>query len=188
MRSRAGPVRSVRGKAGGYVVIRQAAQISLLNVVRAVDGPEPAFVCTEIRQRGPPATPPEKCVKQCPIARAMGAAEAVWRASLAGTTLADLVASVDSDSGPDALPNVGTWLTASPLTRAPDTGGHAAEPCHAQCHAAPPTPPDRQPSAVSRQPCEVAAQRRIGRSPRATPYRPAGGQGSNGGESPRTAP
>lgn len=83
-----------------------------LDVVQAVDGPDPAFVCTEIRRRGPMATPPEKCTKPCAIARAMGAAEAAWRASLAGTTIADLVASVEGDSGPDALPGLGSWLTA----------------------------------------------------------------------------
>ncbi|MCT4357535.1 Rrf2 family transcriptional regulator [Streptomyces sp. Je 1-79] len=112
--SRAGLVRSVQGKTGGYVLTREAGDITLLDVVQAVDGATPAFVCTEIRQRGPLATPPEKCEKQCPIARAMGAADAAWRASLAATTIADLVASVEGDSGPDALPGVGAWLTAGP--------------------------------------------------------------------------
>ncbi|MER5729903.1 Rrf2 family transcriptional regulator [Streptomyces sp. NPDC002138] len=112
--SRAGLVRSVQGKTGGYMITREASQITLLDVVQAVDGATPAFVCTEIRQRGPFATPPEQCTKQCPVARAMGAADAAWRASLAGVTIADLVASVEEDSGPDALPGIGTWLTAGP--------------------------------------------------------------------------
>ncbi|MEU6167799.1 RrF2 family transcriptional regulator [Streptomyces tanashiensis] len=110
--SRAGLVRSVQGKTGGYVLTRDAAEITLLDVVEAVDGPDPAFVCTEIRRRGPLATPPEKCTKPCPVARAMGAAEAAWRASLAAMTIADLVTSVEGDSGPEALPAVGSWLTA----------------------------------------------------------------------------
>ncbi|MFE9040733.1 RrF2 family transcriptional regulator [Streptomyces sp. NPDC012421] len=108
--SRAGLVHAVQGKTGGYVLTRPAAEITLLDVVRAVDGASPAFVCTEIRQRGPLATPPEQCVKQCPVARAMGAADAAWRASLDGVTIADLAASVEADSGPDALPAVGAWL------------------------------------------------------------------------------
>ncbi|MFI8425855.1 RrF2 family transcriptional regulator [Streptomyces sp. NPDC085479] len=108
--SRAGLVHAVQGKTGGYVLTRPAAEITLLDVVRAVDGASPAFICTEIRQRGPLATPPEQCVKQCPVARAMGAADAAWRASLDGVTIADLAASVEADSGPDALPAVGAWL------------------------------------------------------------------------------
>ncbi|MFI6056054.1 RrF2 family transcriptional regulator [Streptomyces violascens] len=112
--SRAGLVRSVQGKSGGYVLIRQAHDITLLDVVQAVDGASPAFVCTEIRQRGPLATPPEQCTKQCPIARAMGMADAAWRASLASVTIADLAGSVEIDSGPEALPNVAAWLTEKP--------------------------------------------------------------------------
>ncbi|MEU2658306.1 Rrf2 family transcriptional regulator [Streptomyces sp. NPDC007325] len=108
--SRAGLVHAVQGKTGGYALTRPAAEITLLDVVRAVDGASPAFICTEIRQRGPLATPPEQCVKQCPVARAMGAADAAWRASLDGVTIADLAASVEADSGPDALPAVGAWL------------------------------------------------------------------------------
>ncbi|ATL25689.1 RrF2 family transcriptional regulator [Streptomyces formicae] len=120
--SRAGLVRSVQGKTGGYVLTKKAEDITLLDVVQAVDGKNPAFVCTEIRQRGPFATPPEQCAKQCPIARAMGAAEAAWRASLAAVTIADLVASVESDSGPDTLPGIGSWLTEEPRALRPAPG------------------------------------------------------------------
>ncbi|MFE3109584.1 RrF2 family transcriptional regulator [Kitasatospora indigofera] len=115
--SRAGLVRSTQGKTGGYVITRDAGEITLLDVVQAVDGASPAFVCTEIRQRGPFATPPEQCTKPCPVARAMGTADAAWRAALAGITIADLVASVEGDSGPEALPGIGRWLTAGPGPR-----------------------------------------------------------------------
>ncbi|MFE5052879.1 RrF2 family transcriptional regulator [Streptomyces sp. NPDC056637] len=115
--ARAGLVRSVQGKTGGYELVKSAHGITLLDVVQAVDGTSPAFVCTEIRQRGPYATPPEQCTKQCPIARAMGAADAAWRASLAAVTVADLVTSVEGDSGPEALPTIGAWLTEGPGAR-----------------------------------------------------------------------
>ncbi|GAA4877791.1 Rrf2 family transcriptional regulator [Kitasatospora terrestris] len=115
--SRAGLVRSVQGKTGGYVLTKKPAEVSLLDVVQAVDGASPAFVCTEIRQRGPMGTPPEQCTKPCPVARAMGAADAAWRASLAAVTIADLAASVESDSGPEALPRIGAWLNAEPGDR-----------------------------------------------------------------------
>ncbi|MFB6808194.1 RrF2 family transcriptional regulator [Streptomyces sp. NPDC056387] len=120
--SRAGLVTSVQGKTGGYALTRAASEITVLDVVQAVDGASPAFVCTEIRQRGPLGTPPEECTKPCGVARVMWAADAAWRASLQGVTIADLVGSVERDSGPGALPAVGAWL--NPAT---GSGGAPAE-------------------------------------------------------------
>ncbi|WP_210589031.1 Rrf2 family transcriptional regulator [Streptomyces sp. GESEQ-35] len=111
--SRAGLVRSVQGKAGGYVLTREAASITVLDVVEAVDGPDQAFTCTEIRRRGPFATPAESCTAPCPIARAMTAADAAWREALRAVSIADLVQDVASDSGPDAIARIGTWLSAA---------------------------------------------------------------------------
>lgn len=111
--SRAGLVRSVQGKAGGYVLTREPASITVLDVVEAVDGPGEAFNCTEIRQRGPLATPAESCAAPCPIARAMTRADTAWREALRAVSIADLVHDVTSDSGPRALTRISTWLTAS---------------------------------------------------------------------------
>ncbi|MEV7291134.1 Rrf2 family transcriptional regulator [Streptomyces microflavus] len=108
--SRAGLVQSVQGKAGGYVLTRSPSLITVLDVVEAVDGPGPAFVCTEIRQRGPMATPPEACPTPCAINRAMGRAEAAWREALSSITVADLADDVTADYGPGALARIGTWL------------------------------------------------------------------------------
>ncbi|MEV7328158.1 Rrf2 family transcriptional regulator [Micromonospora sp. NPDC093244] len=109
--ARAGLIHSVQGKSGGYVLTRAPESITLLDVVRAVDGPGPAFVCTEIRQRGPLATPSSACTGACPVARAMWAAEDAWRQALASVTIADLARDVDVDSGPEALVSVSAWLT-----------------------------------------------------------------------------
>ncbi|MDH6463992.1 DNA-binding IscR family transcriptional regulator [Micromonospora sp. A200] len=84
----------------------------MLDVVTAVDGAQPAFVCTEIRQRGPLATPPEACTRPCPISRAMAGADAAWRAALQAISIADLASGVDDDYGPAALAGLSTWLTA----------------------------------------------------------------------------
>ncbi|MFI7283357.1 RrF2 family transcriptional regulator [Micromonospora chersina] len=108
--SRAGLVTSVQGKAGGYVLTRAPELITVLDVVTAVDGAQPAFVCTEIRQRGPLATPAEACTRPCPIARAMAGAEAAWRGALRAVTIADLAGDVDDDYGPTALGSIRTWL------------------------------------------------------------------------------
>lgn len=118
--SRAGLVDSVQGKAGGYVLTRPPERISVLDVVMAVDGPQPAFVCTEIRQRGPLAARPEDCTRACAITRAMATADAAWRAALRGISIADLAHEVDEDYGPTALSAIGTWLATpdSPTTPA----------------------------------------------------------------------
>ncbi|MGW5665492.1 RrF2 family transcriptional regulator [Streptomyces sp. NPDC003758] len=109
--SRAGLVRSVQGKSGGYVLTREPASITVLDVVEAVDGPGQAFTCTEIRRRGPLATPAEACTAPCPIARAMTAADTAWREALRAVSIADLVQDVASDSGPSALARISAWLT-----------------------------------------------------------------------------
>jgi Rrf2 family protein len=108
--SRAGLVSSAQGKAGGYALTRDPAQISVLDVVLAVDGPRPAFVCTEIRQRGPLAAAPEACTRPCAITRAMASADAAWRAALREISIADLARDVDADYGPTALAGMGAWL------------------------------------------------------------------------------
>src|SRR3954453_5434666 len=63
--SRAGLVASTEGRVGGYVLNRKPADITVLDVVLAVDGDEPAFRCTEIRQNGPFGTPKDRCVRPC---------------------------------------------------------------------------------------------------------------------------
>ncbi|WP_231950842.1 RrF2 family transcriptional regulator [Allokutzneria albata] len=108
--SRAGIVRSTAGQVGGYTLTRPAAAISVLDVVQAIDGGEPAYRCAEIRQRGPLGIPPEQCVRQCAIARTMAAAQQAWSHALAGVTVADLAEGIDEDSGGTAMADVRGWL------------------------------------------------------------------------------
>ena len=109
--SRAGIVESVAGPKGGYRLARPAADITMLDVVVAVDGPEPAFRCTEIRQRGPAAVAPERYRLPCGIARAMWAAEDAWRAELAKRTIADLVMGISVDANPRAVEQAVVWFS-----------------------------------------------------------------------------
>lgn len=108
--SRAGLVRSTEGRDGGYLLTKDAAEVSLLEVVQAVEGPEPAFRCTEIRQNGPLAARPAACRSACGVARAMAAAEHAWRSSLAGVSVADLAAGVVEDNGRQAFVGLRDWL------------------------------------------------------------------------------
>ncbi|CAM4447918.1 Rrf2 family transcriptional regulator [Nocardia ninae] len=109
--SRAGIVRSAMGQAGGYTLTKPASEISALQVVRAIDGDEPAYRCAEIRQRGPLGIPAGQCARPCAIARAMAAAEAAWAHALAHVSIADLAADIDADSGGTAIADVREWLT-----------------------------------------------------------------------------
>jgi Rrf2 family protein len=86
-----GITESVAGPHGGYRLARPPAEISLLDVVLAVDGEDKAFRCGEIRQRGPSASPSSQYRRPCGIARAMWRAEEAWRVELQATTIADLV-------------------------------------------------------------------------------------------------
>ncbi|MET7442212.1 RrF2 family transcriptional regulator [Streptomyces sp. NPDC004082] len=109
--SQAGILRSTPGPVGGYTFAHPPEQVTVLDVLRAVDGPEPAFRCTEIRRKGPLAVQPEKCTKPCAVSRAMAAAEDAWRAALRHITIADLAEDIDADSDGTAMAEVRQWLT-----------------------------------------------------------------------------
>lgn len=88
----AGITESRPGPYGGYRLARPPAEVTLLEVVLAVDGDDTAFQCSEIRQRGPATTSaPGAYRRPCGIARAMWRAEDAWRAELAATSIGDLV-------------------------------------------------------------------------------------------------
>jgi len=108
--SRAGILESVQGPRGGYRLARPAAEITLLDVVEAIDGDEPAFRCTEIRRRGPTAQPASAYRLACGIHRAMDAADDAWRASLRSVTVAELVDGVMRDASPAGLAAGARWI------------------------------------------------------------------------------
>jgi Rrf2 family protein len=102
--SGAGILATVPGPNGGYRLARLADKITLLDIVLAVEGTQPAFRCTEIRQRGPnplggaPARP-------CEINAAMLKAERAWRAELAKVRITDILSDLaanDTDGRIDA--------------------------------------------------------------------------------------
>lgn len=89
--SSAGIVATVPGPKGGYRLAQPTDKITLLDIVLAVEGPQPAFRCAEIRQRGPNPLPGRYFTKPCGINAAMLKAEKVYRAELAKTTIADIL-------------------------------------------------------------------------------------------------
>lgn len=88
----AGVVTSVPGPRGGYRLARPPRDVSMLDIVEAIDGTEPAFVCRELRRRGPGKTSdPCAYARDCFIKLRMLAAEDAWRSALRRQTLADLL-------------------------------------------------------------------------------------------------
>ena len=94
MSIRAGVLTGATGPRGGFRLARPADQITMLDVVEAVDGATPFYTCNEIRQKGRAAARPEDCRQACGLAAAMAAAETAWRRSLSAVTIADIVASL----------------------------------------------------------------------------------------------
>lgn len=116
----AGVVVSTTGKRGGYRLAKAAADTTFLDVVEAVDGPGPAFRCTEIRQRGP-ATVKDPCAYAAPclVHRRMLLAERAWRDALRSQTVADLVEGFDSEMDPRNLAAGTEWLARQTRTSKP---------------------------------------------------------------------
>lgn len=106
----AGIVESLPGPKGGYRLARPARRITVLDVVLAVEGDQPAFTCTEIRQCGPGACAPSAYPKPCGIARIMWDAEDAWRSSLREHTVAEVLGSALRDAPPNQLATRSAWI------------------------------------------------------------------------------
>lgn len=108
--SRAGILDAVQGPRGGYRLARPAAAITALDVLEAIDGPEPAFTCTEIRRRGPTAAPASAYRVPCRIHALMDRADEAWRRELGATSIEDLVNGVAQHADPRVLDKAGRWF------------------------------------------------------------------------------
>ncbi|NDU71848.1 Rrf2 family transcriptional regulator [Actinomadura sp. DSM 109109] len=91
---KAGLLAASAGPRGGFRLARPASEITLLQIVEAVDGASPPYECREIRQRGRGALPADECRSTCVLAAKMADAHQAWRDSLAGVTLADVLATL----------------------------------------------------------------------------------------------
>jgi Rrf2 family protein len=108
--SRAGLLVSVQGPGGGYRLARPASEISVLEVVEAIDGCESAFRCSEIRRRGPAARPAREYRVPCAIHAVMNDADEAWRTELRGVSIADLMSRVVADASPKGLALSAVWM------------------------------------------------------------------------------
>lgn len=94
---KAGLVASAEGVGGGFRLARPADEITILDVVDALEGRKPLFQCREVRARCIlfADNPPNWASRgTCAIHAAMREAEAHMRRSLQSQTLADLAGKV----------------------------------------------------------------------------------------------
>jgi Rrf2 family protein len=108
--SRAGLLESVQGPHGGYRLARRPDEITVLDVVEAIDGREPAFRCSEIRRRGPAARPAREYRVPCAIHVVMNDADEAWRRELRAVSVADLMTGVVQGASPKALELGARWM------------------------------------------------------------------------------
>lgn len=108
--SAAGILRTQKGRSGGYTLARPPQDITLLDIVEALQGRKPLFRCTEIRRRGPCAAASGKYKKPCGIARAMWAADRAWRDELARTTLSQIAQTGLEETPREQIEKSATWI------------------------------------------------------------------------------
>lgn len=92
---RAGILTSVSGPRGGFHLARRPENITVLDVVLALEGQEPAFRCEGILGSVPEADRQENFVRTCLISQTMRQAELVWRQALARQTIAGIADSME---------------------------------------------------------------------------------------------
>ena len=103
-------IESLPGPRGGYRLQRPPQEITVLEVVEAIDGREPLFRCTEIRQQGPLAHESKAYRLPCAIHVTMARAEKAWREALRTQTIADIVALYQQDVGAKQRQESEQWI------------------------------------------------------------------------------
>lgn len=86
----AGIIGSVPGPRGGVYLVKKPEELTLLEIVDAIEGKEPLFRCTEIRQRSPITCSQGEFDTPCTIHVAMLKANKAWREALQTQTLASV--------------------------------------------------------------------------------------------------
>ena len=110
---KAGLVVATEGAHGGFRLARKPEEISVLEVVRAIDGDKPLFECREIRERCVVASElPHSDVPRevCSIHAIMLEAETRMREVLASHTLGEIAATVAAKVPAAYTDAIAKWL------------------------------------------------------------------------------
>lgn len=105
-----GILQAVPGPKGGYRLAHRPDAITVLDVVEAIEGDQPAFRCTEIRQRGPCPGKSSSYRIPCAINQTMLRAESAWKDSLRSVTIADLVHQITGKVDPKSAQCATHWI------------------------------------------------------------------------------
>ncbi len=119
---RAGIVAAFEGVKGGYRLARSPDQISVLEVVDAIEGKKPLFDCQEIRGRCAAfnGDPPRWATKGvCAIHAAMLRAEKAMRESLANQSLADIADEFGRKAPAEFFDDISQWIESRAVSKGP---------------------------------------------------------------------
>lgn len=92
---RAGILVSVSGPRGGFHLARRPEQITVLDIVLALEGSEPAFRCEAILGNAPGQEQSENFARTCLISQTMRQAELAWRQVLSRQSIAGIADSME---------------------------------------------------------------------------------------------
>jgi Rrf2 family protein len=93
---------SVPGPRGGFYLVKKPEELSLLEIVDAIEGKDPLFRCTEIRQRSPfPPCSSGEFDTPCSIHTAMLKANKAWRDALQAQSLASVIQPYEATLTPE---------------------------------------------------------------------------------------
>ena len=113
--SKAGLVRSIEGKGGGFQLAKSAEHITVLDVVNAIDGDKRIFECREIRQRLAvfEEHPPEwACEGICGVRSVMDMAQQRMEEALGQHTILDLARKMYRKAPDTFVVEVQEWINA----------------------------------------------------------------------------
>ena len=117
---RAGLVKGTEGAGGGFALARAPEKITVLDVIRAIDGTKPLFDCKNIRLGCAvfgSRTPRWASTGVCSIHAVMLEAEASMRTALASHTLASISAHLAAKAPVTFSADVSAWLAQRPAAR-----------------------------------------------------------------------
>jgi Rrf2 family protein len=98
--TRSGILQATPGPRGGFQLARDPDEITVLDVVEAIEGAAPPFICQEIRQRVKDPLPAAAYRTPCRIKTVMFEAHEAWRSSLRQVTIEDIARDLPADVRP----------------------------------------------------------------------------------------
>jgi Rrf2 family protein len=109
--SQAGLVNTHLGPKGGYALAKKPQDISLLEIVEAVEGKQKTFNCQEIRKNNPCLSKEKKKFSSvCSIASAMDHADEAWGDVLRKKKLSHIVEELNNKVPKEDLERANEWF------------------------------------------------------------------------------